>query len=98
MLTQSPFGVPSAQSRMWSMAAEAAEAAEEAPRALMMAAPRCCTVGMNSPVTHAWSTSFVAALPFTVQALMSGYWVEEWLPQMVMRLMSFTWVPVLAAI
>ena len=30
------------------MAAEAAEAADEAPRALMMAAPRCCTVGMKA--------------------------------------------------
>ena len=48
MLTQSSSGVPSAQSRMWSIAAEAAEAADEEPRALMTAAPRCCTVGMNS--------------------------------------------------
>ena len=32
MLTQSSAGVPSAQSCMWSMAAEAAEAADEAPR------------------------------------------------------------------
>src|SRR5215472_15383783 len=97
MLTQLPLGVPSAQSRMWSIAAEAAEAAEEAPRALMMAAPRCWIVGMNSPVYQDSSTSFTAGLPFTVAALMSGYWVEEWLPQMVMRLMSVTWLPVLAA-
>src|SRR5690242_11785614 len=79
------------------MAAEAAEAAEEAPRALMMAAPRCCTVGMNSPLIHSWFTSLAAGLPFTVAARMSGYWVEEWLPQMVMRLMSVTCLPVLAA-
>src|SRR5215472_17577916 len=97
MLTQSPFGVPSAQSRMWSMAAEAAEAAEEAPRALMMAAPRCCTVGMNSLRTQLSSTSFAAGLPFTVAALISGYCVEEWLPQMVRRLMSVTWLPVFPA-
>jgi hypothetical protein len=32
---------------MWSMAEEAAEAAEEAPRALMIAAPRCCTSGIK---------------------------------------------------
>src|SRR5579859_4939017 len=97
MLTQSPFGVPKAQSRMWSMAAEAAEAAEEAPRALMMAAPRCCTVGMNSPAIHSWLTSLAAGLPLTLVARMSGYWVEEWLPHTVMRLMSVTWLPVLAA-
>src|ERR1700740_2757113 len=97
MLTQSPFGVPRAQSRMWSMAAEAAEAGEDRPRALMMAAPRCCTVGMNSPLIHSWFTSLEAALPFTVAARMSGYWVAEWLPQTVMRWMSVTCLPVLAA-
>ena len=32
MLTQSPSAVPSAQSRMWSIAAFAAEAADEEPR------------------------------------------------------------------
>ena len=41
MLTQSPSGVPWTQVRMWSIAAAAAEAADEAPRALMIAAPRC---------------------------------------------------------
>src|SRR5437899_105888 len=48
MLTQSPSGVPRVQSRTWSMAALAADAALDAPRASMMAAPRCCTVVMNS--------------------------------------------------
>ena len=52
MLTQSPSGVPSTQSRTWSIAAEAAEAADDAPRALMMAAPRCCTAGMNVSAYH----------------------------------------------
>jgi hypothetical protein len=33
----------------------AAEPAELAPRALMIAAPRCCTVEMNSPCSHAVS-------------------------------------------
>ena len=47
MLTQSPAAVPSAQSRTWSIAAFAADAADDAPRASMIAAPRCCTVGMN---------------------------------------------------
>src|SRR5690348_10692419 len=97
MLTQSPFGVPSAQSRIWSMAAEAAEAAEDRPRALMMAAPRCWTVGMKSLWIQAWSTSLAAGLPLTVADRMSGYWVAEWLPQTVMRLMSVTCLPVLAA-
>ena len=41
-------GVPATQSRTWSMAALAADAALDAPRASMMAAPRCWTVGMNS--------------------------------------------------
>ena len=62
MLTQSPVGVPSNQVRMWSSAAEAAEAAEEEPRALMTAAPRCCTVGMNVSSNHFWSTRLRAAL------------------------------------
>eukprot|EP00001_Collodictyon_triciliatum_P191732 34320_6 len=44
METHLPW-VPRAQSRMCSMAALAAEAADEAPRALMTAAPRCCTSG-----------------------------------------------------
>ena len=34
------------------MAADAAEAAEEAPRALMIAAPRCCTSGINSSLSQ----------------------------------------------
>ena len=56
MLTQSPSGEPSAQSCTWSMAALAADAADDDPRASMIAAPRCCTVGMNSFSIHAWST------------------------------------------
>ena len=34
------------------MQAAPAEAAEEAPRAAMIAAPRFCTQGMKSPVSH----------------------------------------------
>ena len=49
------------------MAALAAEAAEDRPRALIMAAPRCCTVGMNSLTIQSLSTSEVAALPATWQ-------------------------------
>ena len=40
METQSPGFVPKDQLLMWSIAADAAEAALEAPRALIMAAPR----------------------------------------------------------
>ena len=48
------------------MAAEAAEAAEEAPRALMTAAPRCCTVGMKVSLNQVASTTDSAGLPPTV--------------------------------
>ena len=34
------------------IAADAADAADEAPRALMIAAPRCCTTGMNVSAYH----------------------------------------------
>jgi hypothetical protein len=46
MVTHLP-SVPSAQSRMWSIAALAAEAALDRPRASMIAAPRLPTCGMN---------------------------------------------------
>ena len=96
--TQSPSGVPSTQSRMWSTVALAALAAELAPRASMIAAPRCCTVGMKVDSSQAWSfTSSAAFWPFTSAWKMSGYWVAEWLPQMVSCVMSLTVVPVLAA-
>ena len=49
---------------MWSIAAFAADAALDSPRASMIAAPRFCTVGMNSFSSHAWSpTSSAAFLP-----------------------------------
>src|SRR4051794_32999596 len=59
--TQLPFGVPCAQSRTWSTAALAADAALEEPRASMIAAPRCCTVGMNSFSIQLWSPMASAA-------------------------------------
>jgi hypothetical protein len=46
---------------MWSMAADAAEAADEAPRALMMAAPRWATWGMKDSVSHLSSSCLRAA-------------------------------------
>src|SRR5690242_3926438 len=95
--TQSPSAVPRAQSRMWSIAADAADAADDAPRALMIAAPRCCTVGMNVSLYQAPSTASIAGLPLTVAWWMSGYCVELWLPQIVMRLMSVVCAPVFSA-
>ena len=47
--------VPSAQSRMWSMAALAADAADDRPRASMMAAPRLPTVGRKVSAFQTWS-------------------------------------------
>ncbi len=82
---------------MWSMAEEAAEAAEEAPRALMIAAPRCCTVGMKSFSYQSRSTSSKAGLPATLVWARSGYWVALWLPQMIMLSTSVTRLPVFCA-
>src|SRR5690625_7766064 len=71
------------------MAALAAEAAEDAPRASMIAAPRLATVGMKSSSSQVWSlTALAAFLPSTSAWKMSGYWVAEWLPQIVSFLMS----------
>src|SRR5688500_9928976 len=97
--TQSPDGVPSAQSRTWPIAAFAAEAAEDAPRALMIAAPRCCTVGMKWDPSHCWSwpTAAHALPPLTSAWKTSGYWVAEWLPQIVILVTSATVAPALAA-
>src|ERR1700679_308738 len=82
--------VPFTQSWTWSIAALAAEAAEDAPRASMMAAPRLATVGMNSPASHSWSTWSAALRPLTWVVYRSGYWVAEWLPQIVMCSIAVT--------
>src|SRR5689334_1542406 len=80
------------------MVADAAEAAEDEPRASMMAAPRLATVGMKSFSIQSWSlTTSAAFLPPTSAWKMSGYWVAEWLPQIVSFLMSLTVLPVFAA-
>lgn len=42
-MTESTLGVPRTQSRIWSQAALAADSALDSFRALMMAAPLCCT-------------------------------------------------------
>src|SRR3954453_20765512 len=96
--TQSPSCVPSTHECTWSMAALAADAADEAPRASMIAAPRLATVGMNVSRTQASSpTTSSAGRPPTVACERSGYWVAEWLPQMVRRAMSATFAPVFVA-
>mmetsp|Transcript_33042 Transcript_33042/g.104483 ORF Transcript_33042/g.104483 Transcript_33042/m.104483 type:complete len:204 (+) Transcript_33042:255-866(+) len=83
MDTNCPAGVPRNQSCMWSEMAWAAERAEESLRAAMMAAPLFWMQGMNSFLYHSsLLTTSLAFLPLMVAALMSGYWVEEWLPQM----------------
>ena len=85
---------------MWTgaSAALAADAADEAPRASMIAAPRLATVGMNVSRTQVSSpTTSAAGRPPIVACVMSGYWVAEWLPQMVSRAMSDTVDPVRAA-
>src|SRR5258705_4036084 len=64
----------------------------------MIAAPRLATVGMKSFSIHAWSlTTSAAFLPPTSAWKMSGYWVAEWLPQIVIFLMSVTAAPVFLA-
>ena len=78
--------------------AEAADAADDDPRASMIAAPRLATVGMKSFSIQAWSPTVSAAfLPATSAWNRSGYWVAEWLPQIVMCVMSVTGAPVFVA-
>src|SRR5262249_38724942 len=80
------------------MVADAADAAEEAPRASMIAAPRLATVGMKSFSIQAWSlTTLAAFLPPISAWNTSGYWVAEWLPQIVIFLMSVTAAPLFLA-
>src|SRR5690606_18314176 len=58
-------------------------------------APRLATVGMKSSASHFSSlTTSAAFLPATVAWKMSGYWVAEWLPQIVSFLISETGTPV----
>ena len=52
MLSQSPWAVGSMRERTLSTIALAALAALEALRALRMAAPRCWTTVMNSPLSQ----------------------------------------------
>ena len=50
MDTHVPGAVPSIQSRTWSHTELAADSADDSLRAVMMAAPRCCTVVMKGPL------------------------------------------------
>ena len=64
----------------------------------MIAAPRLATVGMKVFSSQSWSPTVSAAfLPATWALNRSGYWVAEWLPQIVILVMSVTGAPVLAA-
>ena len=57
----------------------------------MIAAPRLATVGMNVPASQSWSpTASAALLPPTSAWNRSGYCVAEWLPQIVIFLISVT--------
>ena len=85
--------MPLTQSRTWSIAAFAADAADDAPRASMIAAPRLATVGMNSSRSQPSSTCSAATFPPTSAWNRSGYWVAEWLPQIVILLISVTGTP-----
>src|SRR5882672_12177260 len=95
METQSPSREPSDQSRTWSIAALAALAAEDRPRASMIAAPRFCTVGMKVDSSQAWSLIMGQTfLPSASAWNRSGYWVAEWLPQMVIFFTEGTSFPI----
>ena len=88
-------GVPRTQSRMWSQAELAAESALDNFLALMIAAPRCWTVVMNSPFNHSSfltssRTGFSPDEVCTLAWLTSGYCVDEWFPQMITFLTSDT--------
>src|SRR5262245_30294939 len=84
MLTQSPAGVGLSRLLTWSMAPVAAETAEREPRALITAAPRVWIIGPTvlSSQPRSVMTS-VAGRPWILALVKSGYWVLEWLPQMV---------------
>jgi hypothetical protein len=49
---------------------------------------------MNVDLYHSPSTSPSAALPSTVAWCRSGYWVEEWLPQIVTLRIAVVCAPV----
>ena len=63
--------------QVFNTASASAVAVAELAFALMIAVPRCCTVGMKLSLTHAESTCSIAASPLIQQWWMSGYWVAE---------------------
>ena len=64
----------------------------------MIAAPRLATVGMKCRRATSWSSTASAAfVPPTSAWKRSGYWVAEWLPQIVILVISVTGTPSLAA-
>ena len=64
----------------------------------MIAAPRFWMVGMKFDSSHCWSLIMgQAALPSTSVRNRSGYWVAEWLPQMVIFFTLLTGRPTFCA-
>ncbi len=65
----------------------------------MIAAPRFCTVGMKSFSIHDLVIDDLdrVAARATLAWKMSGYWVAEWLPQIVTLVMSLTAAPAFLA-
>src|SRR5215467_4368051 len=91
---QSPAAVPEWIARTESTMALAADPADDAPRALIIAAPRLCTVEINSCFSQASSPITSGAGRPPIRAFQaSGYWVLEWLPQIARLLMSATGTP-----
>ncbi len=77
-----------------SIAACAALAADDEPRASMTAAPRFCTVSMNSCSSQSGSPiTSGAGLPSILAWAKSGNCVAEWLPQIATFVTSFTGTP-----
>src|SRR3954471_4020815 len=98
MLTQSFAAVPLTRLLTWSMAPFAADSADDRPRALMIAAPRFWHCGTNVPSSHARSViTSGAGLPLIFALAKSGYWVLEWLPQMVMQVTCSLGTPAFCA-
>ncbi len=87
--TQSPSAVPSAQVRMWSIGSRSGRGSRRS--AACLDDRRAALLhGRDevAPRTRPGRPGDSAALPLTVAWCRSGYWVELWLPQIVIFLMS----------
>mmetsp|Transcript_11211 Transcript_11211/g.27414 ORF Transcript_11211/g.27414 Transcript_11211/m.27414 type:complete len:335 (-) Transcript_11211:355-1359(-) len=96
--TYSPCAVPQNHDRMCVTAARAADNADDALRAEMIAAPRFWMSSMNSPLRYLSSLiTERTGLPLMVALLTSGYWVDEWFPQIITFCTSRTLHPAFSA-